>query len=854
VIARPGDDLEEEDDGGQDQRWSEPMQSDENATFDYRQNSAHDPGEHALAVSVAGRYDTPAKSETSSPMKVVSTPYSSTPGLSRRIQMDRYTSMRSSTPQQSSALRDITTTRQGTQAETPFTPSPLKMDSTAGDFATPRPLLDDAERRKSHVLAVLNSTSVPSRNMRPAPKGTPHPLRRVSLAATSESVTERGSPMASNLTSTMTPGSRTRHSIDATQTQSANESFVSIASSADLTSDRRATKIASRLSRGNTSFPTILLPTNAAMPSPGGSLKGLSDHRADGVKIHKHLNAMNKQLLETNADLAREAEAWRDEVERLKELLKDHGVQVEEVDIEALVQAGGESLATTGERWQKDSPSDSGGFSRHHDRQFGSPDLLRSQLSASKAHLPTHASSQDPLEGLNPHEHAAVMLEMAERLEALEEGLDDKDRMITELQQELGAAKSSGAAEPQDHIDELHRQLEEGERMRVALHSEFVLKTEQHAKRFGEICSGFEEQVKSLEAQLAVAKSETERLRAEKSRIEAFTCKDGLNDREKEWRKQLSGLKLDLSRTKEEARAHAGEVESLRKHSKLLEAERSELARMAEAAHIRVIELEARVAGAELGSEDARALRTEIDEARAGRLAASDDMAQVEHTIKDLHKINSDQEAELERQFEQIEKLSQRVLGLELALDAAAGDRRQADGELMAEVNRLREALQDAEDDLADKEAELAVAHRKIATQDVQAILDHTAPPPSRDEGERRDQEQRGLMQALEQQLDNAFREIGRLKHEISTTPHRVSSIEMRDARIKALEREKAALTERLASVRSTSASPPLHGGMQTAGSPFNRPTPFAHKAIASLRTPKTPGPLKDVSTPLCEV
>ena len=100
---------------------------------------------------------------------------------------------------------------------------------------------------------------------------------------------------------------------------------------------------------------------------------------------------------------------------------------------------------------------------------------------------------------------------------------------------------------------------------------------------------------------------------------------------------------------------------------------------------------------------------------------------------------------------------------------------------------------------------------------------------------------------AMEEQLDLAFREIGRLKHELSATPNRNLSLEVMSTKIKALEREKAALQERLVEPDFTSDAV-VSNTMKTAGSPFYRSNPIMPKTIASLRTPKTPGPLKDVS------
>ena len=824
AVATPmSDGGEEEYEGGPGagDQWDEANRQGEEATFEYRNDEGYD--DHRL-FSYNGGYASPAKSEAFSPFKPNATQSLSTPGAARAF-ID-------STSVQT-VLQDVTTFRQDSPVTMPFTPSPLTASSKAGDFTTPRASLADAERRKNHVLAVLSSTGLPSRSIRGGPKGTPHPLRRVSMAPASESITEEGSPTSLHHGFVTTPGARTQLSIDATQTASANTSFVSIASSADLTSDRRATNMHHRFSRGNISFPTILLPTNAAVASPGGSLKGLSDHRADGVKIHKHLNAMNKQLLEANGDLAREAEAYRDEVDRLRGMLRDNGLEVEEVDVIAQLQAcspSGSQLPHGVQRWQKG--SDSSGDIRHNrsaqqadlDRQDHEPSGRRS----SRASMTT--SAHDLLEGLDPEEHAAIMQEMAERLESLEEGLNDKDQVIHKLQEELEAVRPGGDSDLQDRLEELNQELEEAERARTTLHSEFALKTEQHAKRFGEICSGFEEQVKGLEGQLASAKGETERFRSDKLRLEAWAATHGSDAREREWRMQISSLESDLSRAREETRVKLVEVENLRRNSAAQQEERREMEMNAETARSRIAGLEAQ-------------LETpgELEDAKTAQQNAEEDLAE-------LRQVNGDQEAELERQYEQIEELSRKIQEYETELEAVANDHQQANDELTSKIDWLQQALQDANDNCSEKEADLQVAIGKLAAGDLHRSHRSTASSSMSRDGEGDDAGRlASTIKAMEEQMEEAFREIGRLKHELSASPHRKSALEVRDSRIKALEREKAALTDRLASTQASSATPaPVHL-MQTAGSPFNRPTPFVNKALAALRTPKTPGPLKDV-------
>lgn len=704
----------------------------------------------------------------------------------------------------------------------PFTPSPVGLQSHYGNLTTPRAPLDDAERRKSHVLAVLGSSGIPARTPRSTFKGTPHPLRRVSVAPLSESITEEGAS-GSQRASTVTPGGRTFLSAGDPEQQSINDSFVSIASSADLTSDKRASHFSSRISRGNTSFPNILLPGSAAQNSPGGSLRGVSDQRANGVKIHKHLNAMNKQLLETNADLAREAEAWRDEVERLKGLLDQAGVEVEEVDV----------LGQLHERSQADISIPSilhrNRYSTPADSSVGSMAKLERSQSA-------------PLDG--EHEHTAILHEMAEKLEGLEEMLAEKDEIITELEQRLDSA--GGEREPvvnedaRAQIDELRRQLDEAEQLRETLHSDFAQKTEQHAQRFGEICTGFEEQVKSLERQLESSRNESDRLRADKARLEDLASAASMDEREKEWRKQVTGLEVDLSRAKEEARTKAAEVDSLHKEADQRRTERAELEQQLEASRTELTSLMAeREHEAQLNGERDRELefaRTTIQELEQELNAAHDEIDSLRQEI-------TARQSELDQNQDEIKELAGQLDELEQRDTSHNADE--------DEIQRLHAIVEEIDSALADKEAELEQLRARIQTMELRQSTNDSPNGKNQDEslvngdGEGNANANESFIASLEQRLDEAHHTIGRLQHELNATPRRNGLVEVREARIRALESEKAALTERLAAKEvSMLASTSLQGAV----SPF-KASPFVHKAIASLKTPKTPGPLKEVGS-----
>jgi len=149
------------------------------------------------------------------------------------------------------------------------------------------------------------------------------------------------------------------------------------------------------------------------------------------------------------------------------------------------------------------------------------------------------------------------------------------------------------------------------------------------------------------------------------------------------------------------------------------------------------------------------------------------------------------------------------------------------------EIQRLHEVIEEINEALAAKESELEALRNKGEINSLRQSSSSANNGTGVNDS---------FVAAMEDRLDEAHREIGNLKQELASTPHRKSTIEMRDARIKALEREKGALAERLA-VRENSGS----GSMLAAGSPF-KVSPFVNKALASLKTPKTPGPLGEVS------
>ena len=552
---------------------------------------------------------------------------------------------------------------------TPFTPSPTGMLKNA-DFSTPRAPLNDSERRKSHVLEVLQRSAVKRR--------TPHPLRR---------------SMSPDDSTHGTPLSRTPMPLERSSS-APNDSIVSITSSADLTTDRRA--VATRFSRGNTSFPTMLL--GNANTSGQSSVRPSSDRRADGIKIQKHLNAMNKQLLETNADLAREAEGWKEESQRLRSLLKSAGVPVDDVDVAGNI-AANRSTSFDSSRVEQDSAA---------------------RVVAS----------------MSPEQHAAVMADMAERIEELESSLNDKDAQIVEMQDQLAEA------------EELRRLVQQGDEERDKLHAEFAAQTADNARQFAEISEALEKQVEDLQIKAA---------------------EEG-ND----------GGVAEVKAVREELDARARELEELEE-------------KYAESADL-ITELEAR--------------SHTLEDVQQKLAAATETIDELEKRLQAVADANTD---ELEAQLKQTET----------ALEAQSTEADQ----LRDEVDELNRVLEERDAEIQGLEGRLETA--ELAAQPLRQSISANASA-----------EQASFVAAIEERLDEAYREIGRLKHELASSPARKATMEAKDARIKALEREKASLLSRSKIGTPTQMPTP---------SPLGRPTPMINKSLAHLRAPLTPGSMKEV-------
>lgn len=159
-------------------------------------------------------------------------------------------------------------------------------------------------------------------------------------------------------------------------------------------------------------------------------------------------------------------------------------------------------------------------------------------------------------------------------------------------------------------------------------------------------------------------------------------------------------------------------------------------------------------------------------------------------------------------------------------------------------ARQLEEALEAAEKKMADDEEEVAELKGNLTVLKREKEREHAksisrvAEPSSINIAADID------VEALEEELDDAHREIARLNALMGQSPARKAVDRAKDTRIEMLEKERDDLLERMRSQKAVPTQTPSKFGTNSGVSPF-------HRQILSLMSPKTPGgPMKDVSQP----
>ncbi|KIK56356.1 hypothetical protein GYMLUDRAFT_174310 [Collybiopsis luxurians FD-317 M1] len=559
-------------------------------------------------------------------------------------------------------------------------------------------------------------------------------------------------------------------------------SFVSTASSHDLTTHPRA----------NTSFDPAM--------GFGGNAPGHGVGRFNAGKLNTYLHGLNRRLQEENEAL----------MERLHKLEEAQG------------KSSSNSVPPT--------PAAVSASSNSSRRQSGGGRRLSAISSlgdlpeeAAESWMEEKAELEEMVETFkNEVEQCMKEKEVVEKAleqESLERARDKerwKERMsevqagvqaiVADLEGRLHAAEADarGAEEAGlERVGEMEKRLQEIQAQRddVAARAEKAESVLATNLDLGSELRDANDRISSLMGDLRNANSQIKELEEEVVRSEEFI--DGLEKDLTEQKKTVAGLQETLEGKNKEISAQRKEVRHLEQAQQKTEEELN-------AAKIYIAKLE----------EDAHAAVEQYDVLEKEFIAAQDE-------IKRLKMLREDNEARGEELAKEAGRAAELARQLEEALEAAEKKM----GEDEDEMTSLRGKLAALERD-KERQKELSTRSADHSSRSVTNAVQTAA--------------HEAEIEALEQELDEATKEIVRLHTLLSQSPARKAVDKAKDAKIEMLEQENEALSERIKTLRTTMT------GYQTPSKIINNSgiSPMHRRALSvSIRTPKTPGgPLRDMS------
>ncbi len=633
--------------------------------------------------------------------------------------------------------------------------------------------------RKSLVQNILDSSTKSGRSS-----------RRSARYSSGSSRTDEASPLGGashrsmRLSVAGTPRSRADYD------GSSDLSYVSVASSSDLTTDRRTTS--SRF-KGNVSVPSIM---------PSGS--GDADGHANAVKIAKHLSGINRHLEDENKDL-------KTRLDVLEGYLMELGV-VDEVDE---------------------------GLRIDEERIADAIALLNKQQDASVA--------QDQQDG----GQAQQMIErLTARVQELQAALSDKEE---DLAKQAGQTDRSHLEGDQQKRDELAAEVE-SLRERLALTEQtFQERLQKHARDFEEIVNEKDAEIvlaeKAAGNQVDRLRMENDALTREKDRLRSVLDSDSHEEKESKLQAQVDALQRDVREREADNKRQADAAAALQQQlndaeqrcqeaNELGEDYKAQADRQASAAQAALAERDAKQTELDEAQERRLELVEEFDEqAQAHRQAqanADDSVRKLEATIQSQQARVSELEQALSREERRAGDLSREVAGAEQDISR-----------LDQEIETLRSQLNNEKARHLAVRAELDAAKAELAPA---ARRSASPPGPGLAQSEATVAALRKDLAAAAETIERLQ------ARRSSPSPRQHAEVEAKDRRIEQLSQEKAELFERLRALRvqleaaQTIQRTPKYssGSVIAAASPFSSAMPV-NKRLLHLQTPKTPGIMKEV-------
>lgn len=721
------------------------------------------------------------------------------------------------------------------------TPSPTSSASAArGSLSTPKPS-SALELRKSVALAALASSS------RPKMRGTPH-TRRSSSAGINHSSMDvsprHQSPSAFSYASQS--HNESLISLGQLTVDESNTSVISVDSAEDLTN----------LHRANTS-----LPLSEATPKQGG------------IKIHKHLHNLNTQLHLRNTTLQDERDQLEAENEELKRRLE--------------AAEGGADASFKKVHGDEEDP-------RLHELQTALEEseeelyALRQTMEEEEARRAEQDEEIRRLEGLDEElkvlreqvdmisqQHESNVLTSADDRSHIEgaEGevaplkaqLEERDRLVSALEDSVAAAKTDLARQGQVHSQKLAQleadveeilktsqaDLDDALQQKQKLHAQASvdkaaldgksLELEAALNNLQQATTSLESvttRVALLEEEVHAAGQTIEQKDELISRLSQPNPDPEADERVKALEVELSSVKLTAESKKRELQHHLADLtQQFEATTSELDAVRSTLAQTQSDLEQAQEECQSQV---ELAERQEKALSTAEAEL-ASQQEIFEQLQTKEATLADEAADLQSQLLDLTDKLSSAVRLQESHSGKQSLLEAAhseALEKAQAAYEesLQALDNQLHQVkMQSAQDreQLISTRSQLEQADVNLTPHPrsrTPLAFDTPAGPSD------------SIVEGLRQQLHDAHVEIGRLQADLASSPYRRTAIEARDLRIQVLESQKSNIDSQFSVLRRQSRILSLN----TANNSFNTTVP--NQTIMSVRTPQSVGPLKSVS------
>lgn len=436
---------------------------------------------------------------------------------------------------------------------------------------------------------------------------------------------------------------------------------------------------------------------------------------------------------------------------------------------------------------------------------------------------------------------------------------------------ELVAALEAGILRTEARVDVLEEETDK-EELAAELHAE-MQRADQLEKEKADLAAEFANFKAAVAEREAEQAETTRKLQAEQERAErAFEDVTNKLLAREEQIKTLVKIKDDSDAERRQLRERlSGAVKDQDGELVLLEQRVAELQAGKEQAEARVVELQDVLFSAKSEMERLQHIEGDLETEGKRVLTLEADLKDLKSTYAKMVREYKEVDAQLEkttqeqaRLRDELDDARQRVLDMSLevhqdedAVKEMAEQLRQSDEEkesLNRTIKKMEAALVESDRRASKLQEEISVLksktvtlEREVGNRDAALRASSNTKPLDRE-----DTHELSLFRTqhdqLERQLDDAQREVGRLRFRLADSPGRNAIAFAKDARISLLEEQKETLTAQIMALRKVlgehvSVWEESVSIVQEGKSMNKQATPAAHRTVLSLRgTPKTPG------------